>query len=83
MVQGIVTKLEKGMGATTRQIHGKVKREDTGEEIPFKASAHNVPGIAVGDWVSGTVAVNSKMMQRIKFAGERVRSGVKGRYKKQ
>ncbi len=83
MVKGIIVKVEKGMGATTRQIHGVVKREDTGEEIAFKTSSSSVPGIAVGDWVTGTVPSGTKMMKRIKFAGKRIRSGVKQRYKKQ
>ena len=83
MVRGVVVKINEQRGASTRALTGTVKREDTGDIIPFKTALSRVPNIGEGDWVSGTVRANTRMMTELTFAQGRIRSGISGRPKRQ
>lgn len=82
MVRGVIIKINAAKAASN-EITGTVKREDTGEVVPFKSSASRVPGIGTGDWVAGRVRSGEHYMSGLSFAQSGMRSGVAGRPRRQ
>ena len=83
MVRGVIVKINAQRGASSREVTGMVKREDTGELLPFKSSMSSVPGLGEGDWINGRIRANERVMTSLEFAQRGMRSGLKGRPRRQ
>lgn len=83
MVRGVIVKINAQRGASSREVTGMVKREDTGELLPFKSSMSRVPGLGEGDWINGRVRTTERVMTNLEFAQGQMRSGLTGRPKRQ